>query len=117
MLTFLSYFVFILGYLAFNFFLFKSDKDEADEKGEHFDLKGYTEKMWDDWIFSFISSLGLLLVSPDIFLYLVAHFEFMENLYWSNVIPFLVGSFGGYIFVWLYEFIKGLLTKIKKKVE
>lgn len=117
MLTLSSYLICLLGFLAFNFFLFKSEKSEADDKGEHFHFKGYAEKMWDDWIFSGLSSLGLLLISPDIFLYLVSHFEACKNLYWSDVFPFLIGSFGGYIFVGVYEIVKKLIAKFKKKVE
>jgi hypothetical protein len=111
MLLPIDFIVCIFGWLLYNVFALRNAKNKYDEIDKEFNLKHYTTLSWDDWIFTFLASFGLLMVSPTVFLYLTSTFDILANIYWSEVIPFFIGAFGGLIFQKIYDFVKAYQIK------
>lgn len=107
----------ILGWLVYQTFILKRDKNVYDKLEEPFNFKKYALNEWDDWVFTLLAAIGLLIIAPDIFILLALNFDFMETIMWSNKIPFFIGSFGGLIFQAIYDIVKLSILKIKKKFE
>lgn len=112
MLTPIDFIICLFGWLLYNVFVLTNEKNKFDAKDEKFNLKHYVSLAWDDWLFTFLASFGLLSVAPTLFIYLTSTFDVLKNLYWSNVIPLFIGAFGGLIFQKIYDYVKAY--KIKK---
>ena len=106
MLTSLDFIYCLAGWFLFNLYKLNLDKNQFDKEDKPFNLKHYGTLAWDDWAVTFSAAFVILGLSPDIFLYCSNHFDWMKGIYWSSVIPFLVGSFGGLLFQKLYNWIK-----------
>lgn len=52
----------VFGWLAFNVLLFRIEKDQADDAGQHFNLGKYVQKTWDNWLASFFFIPVLLFI-------------------------------------------------------
>lgn len=114
MLTLNDYLICLLGWIVFSLFNLTKAKNKFDNINAPFDLKHYMGQTWDDWIFTLGASIGLLIVSPNIFLVASNNFSWMEGIFWSNKIPLFIGAFGGPIFQGLYNVVKKKIAKIEK---
>lgn len=52
----------LFGWLAFNFILFRMEKDTYDSANKAFPLGAYVQKTWDNWIASLVIIPALLYV-------------------------------------------------------
>lgn len=50
----LNIYVSLLGWLAYNVFMFSMAKDKYDNSNTKFPLRQYVAKVWDNWLASFI---------------------------------------------------------------
>lgn len=55
------------GFLFYTFLMMSLNKDEDDESGKTFNLIGYADKSWDNWILNWIGAILLLLAGQQIF--------------------------------------------------
>lgn len=117
MLTTPDYLICLFGWVLYNFFLFNKAKNKADAAKEEFNLSSYAKTEWDDWVMTFGASFGLLIMSPYIFFYLDQHYDWMKNVFWSPVIPFAVGVFGGLAFQKMIDIGKSYMDRFKRKVD
>lgn len=108
--------VFLIGWISFSLFMLLLTKNKLDRLNKKFVWKKYKEETWDDWAFTFICSLGLYLIAPDVFLILLLKYDWMEGIPWSNVVPYTLGAFGGLIFQGLYEIIKLVIESVKERI-
>lgn len=53
----------ILGWLIFNMWMFRNEKNKYDRNNQPFDYSSYLKKNWEDWVLS-------LLLTPVLALYL-----------------------------------------------
>lgn len=107
----------LLGWLSFNAITFLHYKNKIDKTDKKFSFKKYKEDNWDDWVVTLIIAIPLWLLGPEIFL-LIYNTGFLgKSIFWSDKIPYLFGAFGTMIFQGIYDIIKLIIEKFKKKVQ
>jgi len=109
MLQISDFIICILGWLTFNFFMFQKDKNKSDKLHQKFNFKRYISLTWDDWVFTLISSLGLLFITPND--------TVLPGVLYTVPVSFIKGAFGGIIFQGLYELIKIMIEGVKHKIK
>lgn len=108
-----NFIVCFLGCLTYIIFMFNSTKNKIDATEEKFDYKKYLEDTWDDWLKILFSSFGLLLISPDIYIYMHENYEFMEGITWSRKISYGIGLLGSIITQGIINIVE-IKFKVKK---
>lgn len=71
-----NFLIAILGWLIFNMWIFRNEKNNADERGEKFNYAQYIAHNWEDWLLSLLCTPILALYLSDI----VALFNFYTGL-------------------------------------
>ena len=117
MLLGIDYLFCFLGWFVYTLFLFVRDKNAYDKLEKPFNIQYYFKFNWDNMLFGIVAAFSLLLIAPDIYFYLSVEYIFMKNIFWSNKIPFFIGSFGAVMFQGLYDIVKLFIDKIKNKVK
>jgi hypothetical protein len=116
-LTITDFLACFLGWFILNSLIWNYTKNKYDTKKETYSFKEHKKENIDDWIFTFSAALGLLIIAPDVFIYISIKFEYMKDVFWNRGFPLVIGFAGGFTFQALYSFLKTVSKAVTEKTK
>lgn len=114
----------LIGTIVFIGIQFKIQKQKVDDgELENFNPLEFLGKEWDDFLFAAAIGQGLAFFQKHIFFALTVYFEWPEqkanDFYeWASWgIAFLLGLFGSFLIIGLYDLVKYVIKASKAKIK